>query len=121
MAYTFATVVLVPFPFTNQRGAKPRPAAVVSSRDYNDARPDVILMPITSQVRAPVAFAETPLVDWEAAGLLKPSVVKPVLFTLEKSLIRKLLGQISIPDQRRLQASLAQILGHTDDKPSRQA
>jgi mRNA interferase MazF len=52
-------------------------------------------MPITSQVRSPLAFGETHLADWQAAGLLKPSVVKLVLFTLEKTLIRNTLGRLS--------------------------
>lgn len=114
MAYAFGTVLLVPFPFTNQQGAKPRPAVVVSSTDYSDARPDVILMPITSQVRSPLAFGETLLADWQAAGLLKPSVVKPVLFTLETALIRKTLGQLSGQDQDELSAALGRILGQAE-------
>ncbi|MCP9493236.1 MAG: hypothetical protein MSG64_02150 [Pyrinomonadaceae bacterium MAG19_C2-C3] len=36
--YNFGDVVLVPFPFTDQSGAKKRPAAVVSSFAYNNAR-----------------------------------------------------------------------------------
>lgn len=119
MAYAFGTVLLVPFPFTNQQGVKPRPAVVVSHTDYNEARPDVILMPITSQVRLPLAFGETLLADWQAAGLLKPSVVKPVLFTLEKALIRKTLGQLSGPDQDRLGDALACILGHAGEDTGR--
>jgi mRNA interferase MazF len=111
VAYAFGTVLLVPFPFTNQQGAKPRPAVVVSRHDYNEARPDVILMPITSQVRTPLAFGEAMLADWQAAGLLKPSVVKPVLFTLEKALIRKTLGQLSVQDQELLSSALECILG----------
>ncbi|MCG3188105.1 MAG: hypothetical protein IOMNBAOH_02829 [Rhodocyclaceae bacterium] len=119
MAYAFGTVLLVPFPFTNQQGAKPRPAAVVSSPDYNDARPDVILMPITSQVRSSLAFGEVMLADWQAAGLLKPSVAKPVLFTLEKALIRKTLGQLSVADQDRLGDALGCILGQAEAETGR--
>lgn len=33
MANSFGEVVLVPFPFTDQSGAKKRPAVVVSSSD----------------------------------------------------------------------------------------
>ncbi|KAF0239889.1 MAG: plasmid maintenance system antidote [Planctomycetota bacterium] len=36
----FGDVVLVPFPFTDQSAAKKRPAVVISSRSYNNARPD---------------------------------------------------------------------------------
>jgi hypothetical protein len=50
-------------------------------------------MAITSQVRSPPAFGEAPVRDWKAAGLLKPSVIKPVIATLEQRLVRKILGQ----------------------------
>jgi mRNA interferase MazF len=52
MAYEFGNVVLVPFPFTDQTAFKKRPAVIVSNRAYNSTGPDVVLMPITSQVRA---------------------------------------------------------------------
>jgi mRNA interferase MazF len=34
-AYGFGDIVLVPFPFTDQSGAKKRPAVIVSSAAYN--------------------------------------------------------------------------------------
>ena len=52
MSFEFGDVVLVPFPFTNQAASKKRPAVVVSSHAYNTARLDVVVMAITSQVRA---------------------------------------------------------------------
>jgi mRNA interferase MazF len=67
VAYVFGMVLLVPFPFTNQQGVKLRPAVVVSRTDYNEARPDVILMPITSQLRLPLALGETLLANWHAS------------------------------------------------------
>ncbi|MGH8593635.1 MAG: type II toxin-antitoxin system PemK/MazF family toxin [Gammaproteobacteria bacterium] len=42
--YSFGDVVLVSFPFTNQSGEKKRPAVVVSSAAYHQARQDLILM-----------------------------------------------------------------------------
>jgi mRNA interferase MazF len=49
-AYSFGDVVLVPFPFTDQPGDKQRPAVVISSARYQRERPDLILVPITSQL-----------------------------------------------------------------------
>jgi mRNA interferase MazF len=57
-AYSFGDIVLVPFPFTDQTGAKKRPAVVVSSAAYNGARRDLVLMAITSQVRATTGVGE---------------------------------------------------------------
>jgi mRNA interferase MazF len=45
-------VLLVPYPFTDQTGSKQRPAVVISSLTYNQAHPDIILPPITSQIKA---------------------------------------------------------------------
>lgn len=108
---SFGEVVLVVFPFTDQQGAKQRPAVVVSSAAYQRQRPDVILMAITSQVRAVPIFGEAALKDWQGAGLLKPSVLKPILFTAEKSLIRKTLGRLKTEDQGALRKVIATILG----------
>lgn len=107
---SFGDVVLVSFPFTDQRGSKQRPAVVVSSAAYQRQRPDVILMAVTSQVRAAPAFGEAALKDWQGAGLLKPSVLKPILFTAEKSLVRKALGRLKADDQAALRKVLATIL-----------
>ena len=46
--YKFGDVVLVPFPFTDQTGAKKRPAIIVSSGAYHQRRRDVIIMAVTS-------------------------------------------------------------------------
>ncbi len=68
-------------------------------------------MAITSQVRSPPAFGETPVRDWQAAGLLKPSVIKPVLTTLEQRLVRKTLGQLSEVDRSALKQAITQLVG----------
>jgi mRNA interferase MazF len=51
MPFEFGDVVLVPFPFTNQSSSKQRPAVVISNLAYNLARPDAVVMAITSQIR----------------------------------------------------------------------
>ncbi|HEX8163794.1 MAG TPA: type II toxin-antitoxin system PemK/MazF family toxin [Pyrinomonadaceae bacterium] len=83
ISYEFGDVVLVPFRFTDQSGTKKRPAVVVSSTSYNASRPDLILMTITSQIRSTPDFGEVAVGEWQKAGLLKASVIKPVLTTVE--------------------------------------
>jgi mRNA interferase MazF len=53
MPFEFGDVVLVPFPFTSHTASKRRPAVVVSNRIYNTARPDVVVMAVTSQSAPP--------------------------------------------------------------------
>ena len=51
-SYSFGDIVLVSFPFTDQSATKKRPAVIISSPAYNDARPDLIIMALTSQMRS---------------------------------------------------------------------
>ena len=111
MALAFGDVVVVPFPFTDQTAIKRRPAVVVSSEAYNRERPDVILMAITSQVRPAPAVGEVAVVEWRSAGLLKPSVIKPLVTTMETSLVIRQLGKLGSDDQRALREVLAAVFG----------
>ena len=81
IGYKFGDVVLVPFPFTDQTAAKKRPAVVISSDTYHRYR------------------------------LLRPSLIKPVLATLERGLILRKLGELQDQDRDALRAALQQILG----------
>lgn len=109
MPYQFGDVVLVPFPFTDQSTTKQRPGVIVSSATYHVARPDLILMAVTSQVRGTGAFGELIVQDWQAAKLLKPSAIKPVLATLEQTLVIRTLGRLSAADQQCLRAMIARL------------
>ena len=111
MPYEFGDVVLVRFPFTNQATFKQRPAAIVSSRAYNVAKPDVVIMAITSQVHSPSSLGEVQVGRWQAANLLKPSAIKPVFATLEQNLILKRLGVLDPSDQAALRQAIAAVLG----------
>ena len=109
--YQFGEVVLVPFPFSNQAASKKRPAVVVSSAEYHTNRADLLIMAITSQTHATLDFATFPVVDWQAAGLLKPSFAKPVFTTLEQMLVIRRMGHLSPGDQHSLRQMFTQILG----------
>ena len=92
----FGDLVLVPFPFTDQTATKRRPAVVVSSAAYHRERPDLVILAVTK---------------WKEAGLLKPSVFKPVLATIERRLVLRTLGQLAEEDRVALHRVLAEILG----------
>ena len=109
--YEFGDVVLIPFPFTDQTTTKKRPAVVVNSAAYHRHHPDIILMAITSQIKSSMAFGEVTLAQWKAAGLLKPSIIKPVFTTVEKNLVIKNLRQLHEEDQQALKKALQTILG----------
>ena len=111
MPFEFGQIVLVRFPFTDQHGAKQRPAVVISSDAYNRARPDVILMAVTSRMRTKPSFGDAVIADWQAAGLLKPSAIKPIVVTAEKTIVSKTLGRLGDEDQQRLRDVSEAVVG----------
>jgi len=110
-SFEFGDVLLVPFPFSNQTAAKQRPAVVVSSEAYNRERPDIIILAITSQIRPPLGLGEALVAQWKQAGLIKPSVLKPVLATIERGLVIKHLGRLATADREKLRKVLDTFLG----------
>ena len=106
----FGDVILVPFPFTDQSSSKKRPAVIISTAHYNTERPDFIIMAITSQIRPQSLFGDAIVKEWEAAGLLKPSAIKPVVATIEQSLTIQQLGRLEPDDIVTLKQVLAAII-----------
>ena len=98
-SFEFGDIILVPFPFTDQSTTKKRPAVVISSIVYNAERPDLIIMAVTSQIKSARIVGEVIIKDWQDAGLLKPSAIKPVITTMEKSLVIKTMGRLKEKDQ----------------------
>lgn len=79
--YNFGDVVLVGFPFTDLQSTKKRPGAIISSAHYKKSRTDVILLAITSHVQQPLQSGDVLIEHWQAAGLAKPSIFKPLIAT----------------------------------------
>ena len=97
-------------PVRGSEANKQRPAVIVSSRAYNIAKSDVVIMAITSQMHSPPSLGQVQIGQWQAAGLLKPSVIKPVFATLEQSLVLKKLGVLDPLDQKALREAIAAVL-----------
>lgn len=79
--------------------------------DYQRQRSDLILIAVTSQANRGNSFGEMTITEWKAAGLLKPSIIKPVLTTIEKTLVIKKLGELQEIDAQALSNILQLILG----------
>jgi mRNA-degrading endonuclease toxin of MazEF toxin-antitoxin module len=90
----FGDIYLCQFPFTSGAVSKPRPALVLF-----DLGADAVICRITSVART--GLLDVTLVDWSAAGLLKPSVARlDRLVTAEKAVLTRALGQLSVADQQ---------------------
>lgn len=68
-------------------------------------------MAITSQVRTPLGFGEAIVTDWQSAGLIKLSVLKPIFATIEQSLVVRTLGALSVADTLILREAVVQSVG----------
>lgn len=110
-SYNFGDIILVPFPFTDQSTTKKRPAVVVSSDAYHATRPDIIIMAVTSQTTPSGKTGEVSIKNWKDAGLLKPSLIKPVIATIENSLVLRRLGQLKEHEQQTLRKAIDAIVG----------
>lgn len=104
------TVVLVSFAFTDQRQAKRWPALVLSVAAYRSGRSEVIVAAITSNTQRALLPGHSRLSDWQAAGLVKPSVATAILRTIQQNRFERALGSVSAADLSAIDAALAPML-----------
>ena len=68
-------------------------------------------MAVTGHLSGYPRIGEVVVSDWQAAGLLKASTLKPILTTIEKSMIIRTLGGLSHQDHTALRDAVKIILG----------
>ena len=90
-------MVLVSFMFSEETGAKRRPAVLLSSVAYQMGRRDVIAAAITSNTNR-ILVGDSLINDWQDAGLLFPSVAAGVVRTIKQAMIIRSLGSLSYQD-----------------------
>jgi len=101
-------IVLIPFPFTNLNGSKLRPAIILA-----ETKPDLTVCFITSQVDWQES-TDILLIPNNQNGLKKQSLIRTSkIATIDKVLIRGLLGKISISEEKELNAKLKIIFNLT--------
>jgi mRNA interferase MazF len=67
-------------------------------------------MGITSQTSSSPKVGDIMIADWRSAGILKASMIKPVITTIEKQLILKKLGRLQDVDIQSLKEGLIGII-----------
>ncbi|MGH9243333.1 MAG: type II toxin-antitoxin system PemK/MazF family toxin [Acidimicrobiales bacterium] len=106
-------IVLAPFPYSDLRGLKRRPACVVSSAVFNDG-PDAIVAMVTSRrTRLDSPGVGDVLLDhWRQAGLRLPSVIRTGrLLVIERRLLAAGLGRLDAVDLLAVDRALRTVLG----------
>ena len=100
-------IVVLPFPFTDRSTTKRRPALVLSNRDYQADSGHIICAMITTAAQSHWS-SDCHIRDWETAGLPKPSIVRPKVFTLDARFALRKLGQLEAADQARVDKVLSE-------------
>lgn len=95
-------VVVVKFPFASSLKYKARPAVVVSSDIYNENKRDTLLILAISSIIDTKLDFELELQNWKESGLLRESVFKSSIATIEKDFVITKLGILSDSDKNRL-------------------
>lgn len=105
-----AILYLFHFPLVIRPQQEKRPAVVISSDGYNENSPDIIIMAITSRTEQTFNIGECFIENWQNAGLLRSSTIKPAISTIEKSLILKKLGRLSPRDLTSMDKVLRKLI-----------
>ena len=102
---TKGTVILIPFPFTDLRGSKIRPAVVLSNNEL-----DVIICFITSEIKWKTEY-DIFVLPSESNGLKVPSLIRvSKIATIDSTLILGELGELSHREIAELDKSLKILL-----------
>jgi mRNA interferase MazF len=92
------SVVVVPFPFTDRRQSKRRPAVVPSPEPFQAGHRCCVLGMVTD-ARNPRWPSDVELSDLPSAGLAFASVFRCKLFTLDTGLILHRIGELTRRDR----------------------
>ena len=108
-------IVLIPYaPFTNYLATKPRPCLVISGLQFNQSGPDIILVPISSNVRYEdpkqivIESGDPSFLD---TGLKQRSAIKcGAIFAYSKTQVRRKLGFVEKPVLDQVRKKVIDIL-----------
>jgi len=106
---TNGDVVVVKFPFASSLKYKARPAVIISTENYNKySRDTFLILAISSQVSSKLSI-EKEIKFYTEAGLLKPSIFKSSIATIESTFIIQKLGSLTHLDRVTLKTMLKNI------------
>ena len=93
-------VIIVKFPFASSLKYKAM---------YNElSRDTLLILAISSNVSYKLDF-EPEVIDWRVSGLLKPSIFKAAIATIEKSHLLAKIGTLSLADTDNLEKLMQNI------------
>jgi len=107
MRYVPGTVMIGRVPFDNSSGAKGRPVVIVGNPAYWGKDASALVCAVTS---VGPRSGDVPI-DWQAAGLLQPSYVRPRPRILARADLEWRVGALTADDLEALNDALRMVLG----------
>jgi mRNA interferase MazF len=102
-------IAVVPFPFVDAPRKKPRPALILSVREFNRRNGHTLLTMITTAQHTRWS-SDYPIQDLQPTGLRVACVVRWKLFTLDNRALQRRIGHLGERDTHGCRAALASIL-----------
>ena len=93
------SILVVPFPFTDNTSAKKRPALVLSSEEHQKQTDHITLLMITSAKHSAWA-TDNSIIHLETTGLSATSIVRQKIFRIDQRLVLEKIGNLSMDDQK---------------------
>ena len=101
-------IILLPYPFTDLKRSKVRPALIVSNDFYNKRSYDCILVPLTTVLKKEPYSVIIGQENLKSGNLLKKSRIKvDKVFSVEKELILLKIGVIDEKTFRKVKTKLS--------------
>ncbi len=88
-------LLLVPFPFSDQKGRKVRPVVIISNNEFNINSDDILVAGVTSNISKDKYAISLTNKDLDEGKLSVPCCIKAEnILKIDKSIIIKKIGQI---------------------------
>src|SRR5579863_7331022 len=110
ITYKIYEIVVVPFPFTDHKNTKNRPALILSSELFNAKNGKSLMAMITSNTGKELWPNDMPIRDLKTTGLEKASLIRFKIFTIDHRLIKARIGFLHNEDIKRIKVTLKEIL-----------
>lgn len=103
-------IVLLPYPFSDQEGAKVRPALIISNDQFNKKSEDCIAAPLTTVIKdEPYSFLISKE-DLSSGRLLKTSRIRiDKIFTIKKTLIMMAVGTLNDKTFNKIKSGVSKL------------
>ena len=89
-------IILTPFPFSNLEEDKVRPSIIISNDNYNKKFEDIIVVPLTSNLKIRDYSILLTNKDLEKGRIITESKIKAdKIFSINKKLVKLVIGKIS--------------------------